>query len=57
MKWVGLVAYMGECAHKILTRIPEVKTPLGNPGDRWEETIKMELNDIMWEYLGCVHLG
>jgi hypothetical protein len=57
MKWAGLVAYMEEFVHTILTRNPEVNTLLGSPMHRWEVTIKMDLKDIVWEYLGCVHLA
>jgi hypothetical protein len=53
MKWTGLVAYMEGFVHKILTRNPEVNTPLGSP----RHTIKMDLRDIVWECLGCVHMA
>jgi hypothetical protein len=34
---------------KVLARKPEGERPLGKPGHRWEDNIKMDLKGIRWE--------
>jgi len=48
MRWMGHVARMGEGrgAHRILVGKPEGKSPLGRPRRRWEDNIKMELEEV-----------
>jgi hypothetical protein len=48
MRWAGQVARMvkGRGAYRILVRRPEGKRPLGRPGRRWENNIKMDLGEI-----------
>jgi hypothetical protein len=48
MRWTGHVARMGEgrSVYRILVRRPEGKRPLGRPGCRWEDNIKMDLREI-----------
>jgi hypothetical protein len=50
MRWPGHVARMGEgrCAYKILVRRPEGGRPLGRPRRRWEDNIKMDLQEVGW---------
>jgi hypothetical protein len=36
-------------ANKILTGMPEGKTPIGIPRRRWEDNIKMDLREQGWE--------
>jgi len=45
MRWVGLVACMGErrVVYRVLVGKPEGKRPLGRPRLRWEDNIKMDL--------------
>ena len=38
----------GRCAFKILTGKPAGKRPLGRPGRRWEDNIRMDLNAGNW---------
>ena len=47
-RWVGHVARMeeGRRALKILTSKPRGKRPLGRPSRRWEDSIKMDLEEI-----------
>jgi hypothetical protein len=42
------VARMGEgrCVHRVLVGKPEGKRPLGRPRCRWEDTIKMNLQEV-----------
>ena len=48
MRWAGHVARMGErrgvC--RVLVGKPEGNRPLGRPGRRWEDNIKMDLQEV-----------
>jgi hypothetical protein len=48
MRWVGHVACMGEerRVHRVLVGKPEGKRPLGRPRLRWEDNIKMDLQEV-----------
>ena len=48
MRWAGHVARMGEGrgVHKVLVGKPEGKRPLGRPRRRWEDNIKMDLQEV-----------
>ena len=48
MRWVGHVAHMGEgrVVHRLLVGKPEGKRPLGRPRHRWEDNIKMDLQEV-----------
>ena len=48
MRWAGHVARMGErrVVHKVLVGKPEGKRPLGRPRRRWEDNIKMDLEEV-----------
>jgi hypothetical protein len=50
MKWAGHVACMRyrRGAYRILVGRPEGKRPLGRPRRRWEDTIKMDLQEAGW---------
>jgi hypothetical protein len=39
---------MGEVrgVHRVLIRKPQVNRPLGRPGRRWEDNIKMDLQEV-----------
>jgi hypothetical protein len=36
------------CAYRILVGRPEGRRPLGRPRRRWENNIKMDLQDVGW---------
>ena len=36
----------GRVVHKVLVGKPEVKRPLGRPRRRWEDNIKMDLQEV-----------
>jgi hypothetical protein len=48
MRWAGHVARMGEdrSVHRVLVGRPEGKRPLGRPRRRWENNIKMDLQEV-----------
>jgi hypothetical protein len=48
MRWAGHVARMGEDrgVHRVLVGKPEGKRPPGRPRRRWEDNIKMELQEV-----------
>jgi len=48
MRWAGHVARMGEKrgVYSVLVRKSEVKRPLGRPRRRWEDNIKMEIQEV-----------
>jgi hypothetical protein len=50
MRWAGHVAHMGEKrgAYGILVGRPEGRRPLGRPRHRWENNIKMDLQEVGW---------
>jgi hypothetical protein len=47
---VGHVARMGEKrgAYRILVGRPDGRRPLGRPRHRWEDSIKMDLQEVRW---------
>jgi hypothetical protein len=48
MRWAGHVARIGEerVVHRVLVGKPEGKGPLGRPRRRWEDNIKMDLQEV-----------
>jgi len=48
MRWAGHVAPMGERrgVYRVLVRKREGKRPLGRPRRRWEDNIKMVLQEV-----------
>jgi len=48
MRWARHVARMGEerAVHRVLVGKPEGKSPLGRPRRRWEDNIKMDLQEV-----------
>ena len=54
MRWAGHVARMGEMrgVYRVLVGKPEGKRQLGRPRRRWEDNIKMDLQEV-----GCGGCG
>jgi hypothetical protein len=50
IRWAGHVARMGEGrgAYRILVGRPEGRIPLGRLRRRWEDNIKMDLQEVGW---------
>jgi hypothetical protein len=44
-------------AYKILVGTPERKEPLGRLLCRWEYIIRMDLREVVWEGVNCIHLA
>jgi hypothetical protein len=38
----------GKVAYRVLVRRPEGRRPLGRPRRRWEDNIKMDLQEVGW---------
>ena len=56
MRWAVHVARMGESGrvYRVFVGKPEGKRPLGRPGCRWEDNIKMELQEVECDSMGWV---
>jgi len=50
-RWEGHVARMGERrgVYRVLVGKPERKSPLESPGCRWEDNIKVDLQEVGWD--------
>ena len=50
MRWVGHVARIGDRRglHWLVLGKPQGKRPLERPRLRWQDTIKMEIQDVEW---------
>jgi len=48
MRWAWYVVIMGEGrgVHRVLVGKPEGKRPLGRPRRRWEDSIKMDFQEV-----------
>jgi hypothetical protein len=59
MRWAGHVAHMEEVkgVHKLLVGKPEGKGRLGRPRCRWEDNIKMDLQEVGWGLWGLDGVG
>jgi hypothetical protein len=59
MKWAGHVACMGEgrCAYRVLVGRPEGRRPFGRPMLRWEDNIKMNLQEVEWGGMDWIALA
>jgi hypothetical protein len=59
MRWAGRVAYIGEVrvVYRVLVGKPEGKRPLGRPSRRWEDNIKMDLQEVGCEGMDWIELA
>jgi hypothetical protein len=55
LRWAGHVAWMEESrsSFKIVTGKPTGKWPLGRPRRRWEDNIRMDLEEMGIGLIGC----
>jgi hypothetical protein len=61
MKWAGHVAWMEEerGVYRVLVGKPEGKRPLGRPRRRWEDNIRMVIQEVgfgIWTGLGWLSI-
>jgi hypothetical protein len=59
MRWAGHVAHIGgrRYVYRVSVRIPEGKRPLGRPRHRWENEIKMDLQEVgLVAWIGLIWL-
>jgi len=59
MRWVEHVSHIRKRigAYRVLVGKPEGKRPLGRPRCRWEDNIKMGLQDMGWRGMDCIDLA
>ena len=59
MRWAGHVARMreGRGVHRVLVEKPEGKRPLGRPRHRWEDNIKIDLQEVGGVFWGLDGVG
>jgi len=58
MRWTGHVARMGEESgvYRVLVGKPEGRSPLGRPGRRWVDNIRMDLQEVGCGYMDWIGL-
>ena len=59
MRWAGLVAFTRDrtVVHRVLVGKPEGKSPLGRPRLRWEDNIKIDLQEVGCGYMDWIGLA
>ena len=59
MRWAGHVARMGEgrVVYRVLVGKPEGKRPLGRPRRRWQDNIRMDLQEVGLGYEDWIGLA
>jgi hypothetical protein len=59
MRWAGHVARMeeGRNVYRVLVGKPEGRRPLERPRRRWEDGIRMDLEEIGWRGVEWIHLA
>ena len=59
MRCVGHVARMVERrdVYRVLVRKPEGKRSLGRPRLRWQDNIKIDLQEVGWRDMDCIYLA
>jgi len=58
MRWAGDVVRMGDKrgVHRVLVGKPEGKRSLGRPRHRWEDNIKLDLQEVGYGVMGWIDL-
>jgi len=60
IRWIKHVAHMGRGAYRVLVRKPEGKRPFARPRRRWEDNIKMGLQEVgcwLWTESSWLRIG
>jgi len=58
-RWAGHIAYMGvrRGVYRVLVGKPERKRPFGRARHRWEDNIKMDLQEMRCEGMNWIELA
>jgi hypothetical protein len=58
VRWAWLLARTGEGrdACRAVVGRPQGNIPLGRPRRRWEDNIRMDLQEIVWVWIGLIWL-
>jgi hypothetical protein len=59
MIWAGHIARMGEGrgVFRVLVGKPEGKRPLGRPRRRWDDNIKMDIQEVVCDVMDWIELA
>jgi hypothetical protein len=59
MRWAWHVSYMRDKtgAYRVLVGRPNGKSPLGRPSCIWDDTIKMDHQEVGWGGMYCIVLA
>ena len=59
MRWAGQVVRMGErrVVYRLMVEKPEGKRPLGRPRCRWEDNIKIDLQEVVCGFMEWIELA
>jgi len=59
VRWAGNIASIGAVnnAYKILVEKSKGTRPPGRPTRRWEDNIRIDLGEIVWEVVDWIHLA
>ena len=59
MRWAGVVAHMGERrgVYRVLVSRPEGKRRHWRPRSRWEDNIKMGLQEVLWRDMDWIDVA
>jgi hypothetical protein len=59
LRWAGHVASMGEGrgVYMVLVGKPEGKRPLGRPRRRWEDNVRMDLQEVGFGFVDWIGLA
>jgi hypothetical protein len=56
VRWAGHVARTWKDAYRVLVGKPEGNRPLGRLRRRWDDNIKMDLQEVEWGRTGLIRL-
>ena len=59
MRWAGHVARMGveRAVKRVLLGKPEGRRPLGRPRRRWVDSIRIALQEVVYQYMDWIDLA
>jgi hypothetical protein len=59
VRWAGHIARVGQKrnVYKLFIGKSERKRPRGRPGHRWEDNIRINVREIVWEGVDWIHMA